>query len=89
MHSCSNSVLSGSKVVSFLLCTKSKLLLLERSKTSAVASCSLESQVLWCVLVLLVGQTSSISSLFGQDGKNFSNTLSEDSDLGEVNLRLG
>ena len=43
------------------------------------ASYSFKSKVLWCVLVLLVGLTSSISSIFSQDGKNFSNALSHHS----------
>ena len=88
MHSCSNGVLSGSKVVSSLLGTMCQPLFLERSEASAVASCSLLSQVLWCVLVLLVSFMSCSSSLLSQDGKDFSDTLSEDSNLGEVNLRL-
>ena len=88
-HSCSNGVLSGSKVVMTLLSTVSHLLLLKWGQASAVASGSLESQVLWCELALFVGFTSSGNSLFAQDSKTFGDTLSEDSDLGKVHLWLG
>jgi len=89
VHSLSNGVLSGLEVVSLLLSTSCQLVLLIRREASAVASCFLLSQVLWRVSGLLKGSAGWIAALLGQDGEDFGDTLTENSDLLKVNLCLG